>query len=97
MSEEALEAIEVEQQEHEGRELDPEVAARRAAALTQVRKFGDPVLRTRARPVDLDQHPGQAQTAFLGGLVLVPRPVDLRVDQRGKGCVRLHAVHEHAV
>jgi peptide deformylase len=33
-------------------ELDPEVAARRDAALARVRKFGDPVLRTRARPVD---------------------------------------------
>lgn len=32
--------------------LDPEVVARRAAALTQVRKFGDPVLKTRARPVE---------------------------------------------
>jgi peptide deformylase len=32
--------------------LDPEAAARRAAALAQVRKFGDPVLRTKARPVD---------------------------------------------
>jgi peptide deformylase len=32
--------------------LDPEVAARRDAALARVRKFGDPVLRTRARPVD---------------------------------------------
>ncbi|MEA2196038.1 MAG: hypothetical protein QOJ25_89, partial [Solirubrobacteraceae bacterium] len=31
--------------------LDPEAAARRAAALAQIRKFGDPVLRTRARPV----------------------------------------------
>jgi peptide deformylase len=33
-------------------QLDPETAARRAAALGQVRKFGDPVLRTKARPVD---------------------------------------------
>jgi peptide deformylase len=32
-------------------ELDPEAAARRAAALAHLRKFGDPVLRTRARPV----------------------------------------------
>jgi peptide deformylase len=32
--------------------LDPEVEARRAAALTHVRKFGDPSLRTRARRVD---------------------------------------------
>ncbi len=33
-------------------ELDPEVAARRAAALAHVRKFGDPVLRTRAREIE---------------------------------------------
>lgn len=34
------------------RQLDPEVAARRDAALAHVRKFGDPVLRTKARPVE---------------------------------------------
>lgn len=33
-------------------ELDPEVAARRAAALSRIRKFGDPALRTRAREVE---------------------------------------------
>ena len=33
-------------------ELDPESAARRAAALAHVRKFGDPVLRTRAHPLE---------------------------------------------
>ncbi|HEY8866894.1 MAG TPA: peptide deformylase [Solirubrobacteraceae bacterium] len=33
-------------------ELDPEVAARRAAALALVRQFGDPVLKTRALPVE---------------------------------------------
>ena len=46
--------FEVEPEEDEERgelELDPEVAARRAAALSHVRKFGDPVLRTRARPL----------------------------------------------
>jgi peptide deformylase len=36
----------------EEEELDPDVAARRAAALARVRRFGDPVLRTRARPVE---------------------------------------------
>ena len=40
------------EEEGEEPELDPEVAARRAAALAQIRKFGDPVLRTKARPVD---------------------------------------------
>jgi peptide deformylase len=47
-------SFEVEPEEDEERgelELDPEVVARRAAALSRVRKFGDPVLRTRARPV----------------------------------------------
>jgi peptide deformylase len=33
--------------------LDPEVVARRDAALAHVRKFGDPVLKTKARPVKL--------------------------------------------
>src|ERR1700744_1657749 len=50
---EALDAPDAEtaaEVEHE--ELDPEVAARRTAALAHVRKFGDPVLRTRSRPVD---------------------------------------------
>ena len=32
-------------------EIDPEVLARRDAALAQVRKFGDPVLREKARPI----------------------------------------------
>ena len=32
--------------------LDPETAARRAAALAQVRKFGDPVLKSRALEVE---------------------------------------------
>lgn len=42
---------ELEQEHVEEPELDPLVAARREAALAHVRKFGDPVLRTRARPV----------------------------------------------
>jgi peptide deformylase len=33
------------------RQLDPEVLARREAALAQVRKFGDPVLKSKAVPI----------------------------------------------
>jgi len=33
-------------------ELDPETAARRKDALAQIRQFGDPVLRTKARPIE---------------------------------------------
>ncbi len=45
------EEAELEETESE-RPLDPEVAARREAALAHVRKFGDPVLKTRARPIE---------------------------------------------
>jgi peptide deformylase len=34
-------------------QLDPETRARREAALRHVRKYGDPALRTRARPVEV--------------------------------------------
>ena len=46
---EVVEDVEVE----EAPPLDPEVVARRDAALAHVRKFGDPVLRVEARPVDV--------------------------------------------
>ena len=63
-----------EQTEEEQPGLDPEVAARRDAALAQVRKFGDPVLRTKARPVgrfdqalrDEVQHMGRLMDDGLG-------------------------------
>ena len=52
----AADDAEVEPQDHDGPEtehqLDPEVAARRDAALAHVRKFGDPVLKTKARAVE---------------------------------------------
>jgi peptide deformylase len=41
--------VEPERQEPE---LDPETAARRDAALAQIRSFGDPVLRIKARPIE---------------------------------------------
>jgi peptide deformylase len=41
--------VEPERQEPE---LDPETAARRDAALARIRSFGDPVLRTKARPIE---------------------------------------------
>ena len=44
--------IEVEGPEEPQERLDPETRARREAALRFVRKYGDPVLRSRARPVE---------------------------------------------
>jgi peptide deformylase len=43
---------EIEPEEDEEPRIDPVVAARRDAALAHVRKFGDPVLRTKARPIE---------------------------------------------
>jgi len=40
------------EREEEPPPLDPEARARRSAALAQVRKLGDPILRTKARAVD---------------------------------------------
>jgi peptide deformylase len=52
MAEEQIETeVEVEPPPEPPR-LDPEVAARRNAALAHVRKLGDPVLRTKALPVE---------------------------------------------
>ena len=48
--EETLETAE--EQEEERPQIDPELLARRDAALRHVRQFGDPILRTKARPVD---------------------------------------------
>jgi peptide deformylase len=41
----------IEAEEEEEPQIDPVLAARREAALAHVRKFGDPVLRTKARPI----------------------------------------------
>ena len=54
MAEQLTEDIEpeIEAEEDEEPQIDPVVAARRDAALAHVRKFGDPVLRTKARPIE---------------------------------------------
>ena len=48
----ADEPIEVHEDEERAPALDPETRARRDAALRMVRKYGDPVLRSRALEVD---------------------------------------------
>jgi len=46
------EDVDLEREQDAPEELDPEVKARRDAALARVRKLGDPVLRARALPVE---------------------------------------------
>lgn len=64
-------------------ELDPEIAARRAAALAHVRKFGDPVLRTRARPVDRIDNALRSEISRMGELMSDAIGVGLAATQMG--------------
>lgn len=64
-------------------ELDPEVAARRSAALSHVRKFGDPVLRTRARPVTEFDDALRAEVRRMGELMGDALGVGLAANQVG--------------
>jgi peptide deformylase len=72
-----------EDSEHGEAELDPEVAARRAAALSHVRKFGDPVLRTRARPVERFDDALGAEVRRMGELMGDALGVGLAATQVG--------------
>ncbi len=81
----AEETFEVEPDEEEERELelDPELAQRRAAALAQVRKFGDPVLRTRARPVAEFDEALRSEVERMGALMGDALGVGLAATQVG--------------
>jgi peptide deformylase len=77
-------AYEVEPEEKEEEErLDPEVEARRKAALAHVRQFGDPVLRTRARPVDQFDEALRSEIARMGALMHDALGVGLAATQVG--------------
>jgi len=81
---EASEPVEVEPPEDEEQhELDPEVAARRDAALAQIRTFGDPVLRTKARPVERFDEELRREIARMGALMGDALGVGLAATQVG--------------
>jgi peptide deformylase len=64
-------------------ELDPETAARRSAALAQIRSFGDPVLRTRAREIERFDDELRAEVARMGALMDDAIGVGLAATQVG--------------
>jgi len=72
--------VEPEAKEHE---LDPETAARRALALSQIRQFGDPVLRTRARSIDRFDDELRDEIARMGRLMDDAIGVGLAATQVG--------------
>src|SRR5919197_3260534 len=73
----------VEEEEEEETPLDPEVAARRAAAMSFIRRLGDPVLKSRATPVDRFDDALRAQVARMGGLMNDALGVGLAAPQIG--------------
>jgi peptide deformylase len=63
--------------------LDPEVVARRDAALAHVRKFGDPVLKTKARPVQHFDDTLSAEIDRMGHLMNDALGIGLAATQVG--------------
>jgi peptide deformylase len=74
-----VEDTEPDEEEH----LSPEEAARRSAALAHVRKFGDPVLRTKARPVDRFDEALREEVQQMGELMTDAVGVGLAATQVG--------------
>src|ERR1700759_5848267 len=64
-------------------QLDPEVAARRAAALAHVKKFGEPVLRTRSRPVERFDDALRDEVSRMSQLMIDSIGVGLSANQVG--------------
>src|SRR5919198_4097504 len=69
--------------EPEVEERDPQAEARRAAAMSFIRRFGDPVLKSRATPVDRFDDTLKAQVARMGGLMSDALGVGLAAPQIG--------------
>src|SRR5215218_3609850 len=63
--------------------LDPETAARRAAALAHVRKFGDPVLKAKARPIQVFDDALREEIARMGALMHDSMGIGLAATQIG--------------
>jgi peptide deformylase len=85
MSDEEMMDAEVEPEEGAptAAELDPETRARRDAALRHVRKFGDPVLRTTALPVERFDDELIAEVERMGELMHDALGVGLAATQLG--------------
>src|SRR5919112_412768 len=83
MAEEQPDAEVVEDAPAEPERLDPEVAARRAAALAHVRKYGDPVLRSKARPIEVFDDALRDEIARMGALMHDSMGIGLAATQIG--------------
>jgi peptide deformylase len=79
-----VEAAEVEAVEpEEAPPLDPEVEARRVAAMSFIRRLGDPVLKSRATPVDRFDDSLRRQVSRMAGIMHDAIGVGLAAPQLG--------------
>jgi peptide deformylase len=83
MSEERDLEVEVQHEDEEAPELDPELEARRAAAMSFIRRLGDPVLKSRATPVDRFDDSLRQQVARMAGIMNDALGVGLAAPQLG--------------
>jgi peptide deformylase len=65
------------------RPVDPQVQARRAAAMSLIRRFGDPVLKSRATPVDRFDDSMRSQVARMASVMSDAIGVGLAAPQLG--------------
>jgi len=78
-----FEVDEVDEDVEEVPQLDPELAARRAAAMSFIRKWGDPVLKSRATPVDRFDDTLRQQVQRMAGIMQDAVGVGLAAPQLG--------------
>jgi len=79
-----VEPVEVEAVEPEGEPpLDPEVEARRVAAMSLIRRLGDPVLKSSATPVDRFDDSLRRQASRMAGIMHDALGVGLAAPQLG--------------
>jgi peptide deformylase len=87
MAEQDVQDVEVAEEpsahEPEPPPLDPEVAARRDAALAHVRVYGDPVLKAQARPVEVFDERLREEVARMGTLMNDALGIGLAATQVG--------------
>jgi peptide deformylase len=84
MSDEPREVVEdPEETEEEPEQLDPELAARRAAAMSFIRRYGDPVLKSRATTVDRFDDSLRSQVSRMGAIMNDALGVGLAAPQVG--------------
>src|SRR5215211_2808 len=83
MADEEPEEVVEDPDETEEERHDPEVARRRAAAMAFIRRYGDPVLKSRATPVDRFDEALRDQVARMGAIMSDALGVGLAAPQVG--------------